>query len=166
MGMKGKRMILWSLSLALAALVSCDETDNSTEQWRKNNQAAYDRVKDDPAWTLLDADGGPDGVYYKDVTEQGTEIGNEYPEQTSSVVVNYTAKYYNEEAFDSGKKSTFGVNEVVRGFSVALQNMRVGQKWEICVPFDAGYGTSGAQMQAYSTLFFDIELLQITKHPK
>ena len=162
------KFLLWCLSLVLFALASCNTTDDSYEQWRLDNQAAYDAIKNNPDsdWQLLDTGDGPSGVYFRDLTEPEAETGNEYPIETASVVVNYTGKYYNNTVFDSGRKSTFAVNQVVRGFGAALQQMRVGQTWEVCIPYYLGYGAAGSYtIQGYTTLFFEIELLKIEQHP-
>jgi FKBP-type peptidyl-prolyl cis-trans isomerase len=148
---------------------ACNEDDNSTTQWRLDNQAAYDKIKADPEWKELKTNNveGPSGVYYKDLTEAGAEKGTEHPLQTASVTINYTGKLYTETVFDSGVKSTFNVNAVVRGFSAALQNMVVGETWEVCIPYYLGYGATGSgSIKAYTTLFFEIELLKIDQHPK
>ena len=157
--------------VALCAFMSCNTLDNSNDEWRKDNQAAYDSIKIHSDWHELKTGDGPSGIYYRDLTESGTEIGGEHPIETASVVVNYTGKFYNESVFDSGVKTSFVVNQTKRGFGVALQHMRVGQTWEVCIPYYLGYGEAGlysgytAVIQGYTTLFFKIELLQINQHP-
>jgi FKBP-type peptidyl-prolyl cis-trans isomerase len=148
---------------------ACNEDDDSTTQWRLANEAAYNATKTESGWKELKTDNveGPSGVYYKDLTAAGVEKGTEHPLQTAAVTINYTGKIYTGTVFDSGVKSTFNVNGVVRGFSTALQNMVVGEKWEVCIPYYLGYGTTGSgSIQAYTTLFFEIELLKIDQHPK
>jgi FKBP-type peptidyl-prolyl cis-trans isomerase len=156
------------LYLAAVAFTACNEEDDSTEQWRKDNQTAYDAVKANTGeWTPLQTNGGPEGVYYKDLTGKEAVIGDEYPIQTATVTVDYTGWNYLEVTFDSGAKSTFNVNGVVRGFSIALQQMRAGQEWEICIPYYLGYGVSTTgSIKAYSTLFFKIKLLKINQYPE
>ena len=161
------------LFFALIAFASCNSNSNS-EQWRMDNQAAYDAIKNNNEWKELDTNDGPSGVYYRDLTASETEIGNEYPIETALVMVNYTGKYYNDNVFDNGKKVTFIVNRVVRGFGAALQHMRTGQTWEICIPYYLGYGFDGnydsytgqITIPGYTTLFFEIELLKIEQYPK
>jgi len=161
-----KNILLWCTVFALFALVSCKPVDDSLEEWRLENEAAYNAIKDDPEWTLLDTGDGPSGIYFRDLTEPETVIGDEYPLETSSVTVNYTGKFHNGQIFDKGSKNTFAVNGTVRGFGAALQQMRVGQKWEICIPYYLGYGVIGkGSIQPYTTLFFEIELLQINRYP-
>ncbi|MDL2223706.1 FKBP-type peptidyl-prolyl cis-trans isomerase [Bacteroidales bacterium OttesenSCG-928-M06] len=66
----------------------------------------------------------------------------------------------------------FRVNGMVPGFSIALQNMVVGDKWRVCIPYHLGYKTTGSSsstgkviVPGYSTLFFEIELLEINQYP-
>ena len=54
------------------------------------------------------------------------------------------------------------VNRVVDGFSTALQHMKVGDKWEVWMPWRLGYGANGSNaIPAHTTLVFEIELLEI-----
>ena len=160
-----KNILLWLFAWVFLALSACSSTDSSYEQWRLENQAAYDAIKVNLEWKKLETVDGPSGIYYRDLKPETAPRG-EPPIETASVVVNYTGKYYNDNVFDSGTRSTFIVNQVVRGFGVALQHMYVGQKWEICIPYYLGYGTAGSYtIQGYTTLFFEIELLQINQYP-
>ena len=166
---KNKNSFLWCFALVIFAFASCITTDSTLEQWQLDNQAAYDAIKTNSEWKKLETVDGPFGVYYRDLTDPETVLGDVHPIETASVVVNYTGRYYNDNVFDSGKKSTFLVNQVVRGFGVALQHMRVGQKWDVCIPYWLGYGETGSytgSIQGYTTLFFEIELLQINQYPK
>ncbi len=57
---------------------------------------------------------------------------------------------------------TFSVNGVIDGFSTALQHMKEGDIWEIWVPWELGYGSSGSgNIPGYTTLVFEIELMEI-----
>lgn len=152
------------LVLIAFSFAACNDDDSSTEKWKIENQKAYDEIKSATGWTLLIAPPGiPSGVYYK-VEKTGT--GSEHPIQTASVKLNYTGTFYSETVFDSGMNVTFNVNSLVRGFNVALQNMVEGDKWKICIPYYLGYGTvSSGSIPAYTTLFFEIELLKITQYP-
>ena len=164
-----KRHYFLFLIPSLLVFAACTEKADTGAQWRSDNQAAYEAIKADTKWNLLDvkSNEGPDGIYYRNLTETGLGTGDEYPLQTASVTINYTGRYYTGAVFDSGIQVAFTVNSVVRGFSIALQNMRVGEKWEICIPYYLGYGvaTSGS-IPAYSMLLFEIELLKIVQYPK
>ena len=57
----------------------------------------------------------------------------------------------------------FGVGSVIVGWTTALQQMKVGDRWEVHIPQQLAYGTSGNNdIPAYSTLVFDIKLVDIT----
>ena len=69
--------------------------------------------------------------------------------------------------FDSSYKrsqpATFPVNGVIRGWTEALQLMKVGDKWELTIPPELGYGSQGAgnTIPPDATLIFEVELLEI-----
>ena len=65
-----------------------------------------------------------------------------------------------------GKKpETFGVTGVIKGWTEALQLMPVGSKFKIYLPQSIAYGAIGAGeiIKPYSTLIFEVELLEIVK---
>ena len=163
--MYNNKIIPFLCFFVFCTFMSCN-SDKSSEQWRLENQAAYDAVKVNPAWKPLNTGDGPTGIYYQNLTP-GINIEGECPIETAAVTVNYTGRYYDDRIFDSGIRSTFVVNEVVRGFSATLQQMHIGQRWKVCIPYYLGYGYVGSYtMQGYTTLFFEIELLQINQYPK
>lgn len=161
------RTCFFLLFLIAFSLTACDSGSNTdSSAWKENNQKAYDEIQQKSGeWHLISTpQGGPTGVYCK-IIKSGS--GAEHPIQTASVRVDYTGKYYDKTVFDSGVGSVLSVNGVIRGFSVALQNMVVGDKWEICIPYYLGYGsTTNGSIPAYSTLFFEIELLKIELYPQ
>jgi len=65
-------------------------------------------------------------------------------------------------AFESPTK--FFVNGVVAGWREVLQRMKVGERWEVYIPWQQGYGSSvSGTIPAYSTLIFDVNLVSIKK---
>ena len=105
------------------------------------------------------------GLQYKVITEgDGAQ-----PAATDTVKVHYTCTFINGETFDSsverGEPATFGVNEVIPGWTEALQMMKVGSKWQLAIPSDLAYGPQGRgpSMPPNSVLLFDVELLEIVK---
>ncbi|GAB3961783.1 FKBP-type peptidyl-prolyl cis-trans isomerase [Spirosoma harenae] len=91
------------------------------------------------------------------------------PTATDRVKVHYTGKLLNGQTFDSsverGQPAEFGVTEVIKGWTEALQLMPVGSKWKLYIPSDLAYGDrgAGADIKPGSTLVFDVELLDIVK---
>jgi len=158
-----------------------NNNDNVNEAWRTANTNAYDsiaKLSDYHALQTTDKT-GPTGVYYK-IIQSGA--GTVHPLQTSEVKVLYQGTYYDQKTFfdkgtgQSGEPTTlplFGTN-VIRGFSFALQQMVVGDKWEIWIPYYLGYGATGlisqttyqTLIQGYTTLVFTVELVDITLYPK
>ena len=93
--------------------------------------------------------------------------GDENPRPESVVSVHYRGKLINGLEFDSSyqrnQPASFPVNGVIRGWTEALQLMTVGDKWELIIPPDLGYGKKGAGniIPPDSTLIFEVELLEI-----
>jgi FKBP-type peptidyl-prolyl cis-trans isomerase FklB len=99
------------------------------------------------------------------------KMGNgKKPGPLSTVKVNYTGKLIDGTEFDSsvgeGKKpAEFPVGNVIKGWTEILQLMPVGSKFKAYVPESLAYGANGAgeTIKPFSTLIFDIELLEIVK---
>ena len=89
------------------------------------------------------------------------------PVDTNRVTVHYTGKLLDGTVFDSsverGEPTTFGVTQVIQGWVEGLQLMPKGSKWRLYIPYNLAYGERGAgpKIGPYSTLVFDIELLEI-----
>jgi len=168
--------------LAIAALSvsfnACNK-DNSTTAWKEANINYYNDsiAKNSAVYTEIQTETGPSGVY-KRVINSGT--GTEHPLQTSKVKVLYYGTYYDKTIFDIGTlqsnvpvEFSLGGQNVVRGFSFALQQMVVGDSWEIWIPYYLGYGSTDYMSpttyqvicKAYTTLGFHVELVGITQYP-
>ena len=89
------------------------------------------------------------------------------PAADSTVRTHYHGTLINGSVFDSsydrGQPAEFPVNGVIKGWTEALQMMPVGSKWRLYVPHNLAYGEQGAggAIGPYSTLVFDVELLDI-----
>lgn len=89
------------------------------------------------------------------------------PTKESTVRTHYHGTLINGTIFDSsvdrGQPAEFPVGGVIAGWTEALQMMPVGSKWRLFVPYDLAYGERGAggQIGPYTTLIFDVELLDI-----
>ena len=108
-------------------------------------------------------------------TESGLQyevikMGNgQKPTLTDQVKVHYTGTIIDGTEFDSsvkrGEPAQFPLAGVIQGWTEALQLMPVGSKFKIYVPENLGYGEQGAGgiIQPYSTLIFEVELLEIVR---
>jgi FKBP-type peptidyl-prolyl cis-trans isomerase FklB len=112
----------------------------------------------------------PDGktaeFQYK-VIKEGT---GPMPKTNDTVTVEYKGTLIDGKEFDSsakrGQAAKFQVNRVIRGWSEALQMMKVGSKWELYIPSELAYGDRGGPgIEPGSTLIFDVDL-QGTESPK
>lgn len=104
------------------------------------------------------------GLQYK-IVKAGTGAT---PSDTSKVKVNYKGTLIDGTEFDSSYKrnepATFVANQVIKGWTEALKLMPVGSKWIIYVPQNLAYGSRDAgQIKPFSTLVFEVELLEIVK---
>lgn len=103
------------------------------------------------------------GVLYK-VIKSGRPEGAR-PNRGSVVTAHYTGKTINGKTFDSsrgGVAPAFRLRDLIPGWIIALQQMHPGDRWEIYVPAEQGYGRfSQPGIPGGSTLIFDIELIGV-----
>ena len=103
------------------------------------------------------------GLQYK-VIKAGDGV---MPKGTDTVSVNYKGTLIDGTEFDSsykrGEAATFPVSGVIKGWTEALQLMKVGSKWQLFIPSNIAYGERGAggEIGPNATLIFEVELLSI-----
>lgn len=104
------------------------------------------------------------GLQYEIVTKGEGPV----PTASDKVRVHYTGTLINGKVFDSsvprGEPTTFGVTQVISGWTEALLLMPVGSKWRVFIPQDLAYGPRGAgggEIPPYAALIFEMELLGI-----
>jgi FKBP-type peptidyl-prolyl cis-trans isomerase FklB len=105
----------------------------------------------------------PSGLQYKIIVDgKGAS-----PSRTSLVTTHYAGTLIDGTEFDSSyarnEPATFGVNQVIAGWTEALQLMKVGSKWELYIPSNLAYGPRGAggDIGPDETLIFTVELLKV-----
>lgn len=107
------------------------------------------------------------GLQYK-VLKEGNGA---QPKATDTVTVNYRGTLINGTEFDSsykrGQPATFPVNGVIKGWTEALQLMKVGSKYQLFIPSSLAYGERAVSpdLSANSTLIFEVELLDAKPAP-
>ena len=104
----------------------------------------------------------PTGLQYR-VLHEGD---GESPGETDRVKVHYAGRLINGDEFDSsikrGEPSSFGLNQVIKGWTEGLQLMKVGSKFEFFIHPKIGYGTRvKPNIPSNSLLIFEVELLEI-----
>lgn len=174
-----KKLLLFIPAFAVAmafAVTSCngDDTWNDYEEWRQLNndwliqqgslldedgQAFYTRVVPEYNKSAY--------VYMHFFNDRRLTEGNLTPLYTSTVSVKYIGRLYNNEPFDSSFNNTDSLfttklGNVVSGWGIALQNMRVGDSARVVIPYQQAYGQSQqGSIPPYSVLQFDIKLVDI-----
>ena len=139
-----------------------DDDDTQDPNTMSNNKAEGEAFLTEnankPGVTTL-----PSGLQYEVLTEgTGPKAG-----PRSSVTTHYHGTLINGNVFDSsyqrGQPATFGVNQVIAGWTEALQLMPEGSKWRLYIPSDLAYGKRGAgrDIGPDSALIFDVELLKV-----
>lgn len=105
----------------------------------------------------------PSGLQYK-VLKSGE---GRKPGRTDKVKCHYEGTFPNGQKFDSSydrdEPAVFGVNQVIAGWTEALQLMSEGSAWELYIPYNLAYGEAGAPgaIPPYSTLVFKVELIEV-----
>ncbi|CAG20780.1 FKBP-type peptidyl-prolyl cis-trans isomerase [Photobacterium profundum] len=133
-----------------------------------NKQAAGENIK--IGQEFLAENKLKDGVKTTDsglqylVLQEGT--GAEHPKASDKVTVHYHGTLINGSVFDSsvdrGKTISFGLNQVIKGWTEGVQLMVIGEKTRFFIPSKLAYGNGGAGIiPPGSVLIFDVELFKI-----
>ena len=135
------------------------------EKEKENAQKAISQGK-----AFLEENGKREGVV---TTKSGlqyevlTEGSGKSPKATDQVRCHYEGKLIDGTVFDSsykrGEPAVFGLNQVIAGWTEGVQLMKEGGKHRLYISYLLGYGERGAgsSIPPYSTLVFDIELLNV-----
>lgn len=118
-----------------------------------------ENAKNDSVITL------PSGLQYKVLVKGNGEV----PTADDKVLVNYEGRLIDGTVFDASARhgdqpAEFMPSQVIRGWTEALTMMPVGSKWQLYIPSELAYGEREAgEIKPYSTLIFDVELVEIVK---
>ena len=168
---------------------SCKDDDNNddalVEAYKLENEQAFQAKANDPDYFKVSIQGAGDNFIYAKRLKEGNEpkIPIYY---NSRVTVYYKGwypnskegEYFDKKEWGDGAPALFAVSSSsavyqkifapIAGWTIALQNMTVGEKWEVWIPQQLAYGTadydngSGNIIPAYSTLVFEIEVVERT----
>lgn len=181
---------LFSLSLGFTACEETDGATDPYFNWEERNQLYIDSIarvaRANPAeWKVFhtyksvpsinELNPNVNDYVYCKVLSEGT--GTVSPVYTNTVSTHYRGRLIplydgTELVFDQSYKGTlnpevampveFSVGGVIEGWTTALQYMVEGDRWEVYIPYDLAYGTSGSSsIPGYSTLIFDMQLVEI-----
>jgi FKBP-type peptidyl-prolyl cis-trans isomerase len=108
------------------------------------------------------------GLQYQVVSEG--PAGGKAPGANDQVKVNYTGALTDGTVFDSsashGGPASFGVGQVIKGWTEALQLMKPGDSWKLYIPAELAYGEQAPpQIGPNQILVFDVELVEVTSAP-
>lgn len=177
-----KYLYLMFVLVAGCIFFSCDDDDDIVvdQKWKLHNETVFLAKDKNPEYTKLPSLDNNGNIYYKVIKEgKGREIY-----YTDSVSVYYKGcilmdkkgnyLYENDDimnkgiAFDDHLKENspsvaFGVGgSIIPGWKTALQYMKEGDRWEIWIPQQLGYGyTPQPGIPVCSTLVFDIEVVKL-----
>ncbi|MCL1141353.1 FKBP-type peptidyl-prolyl cis-trans isomerase [Shewanella gaetbuli] len=154
------RMVLAVAVIALVIFYFFNQMNNqkaAKENIEKGNQFLAENAKREEVVQTLS------GLQYE-VLSKGENT--EHPSAKSSVTVHYHGTLIDGTVFDSsverGQTISFGLNQVIPGWTEGLQLMSVGDKFRFYIPSQLAYGNrSTGKIQGGSVLIFDVELFEI-----
>ncbi len=195
--MNVKHYIFIGLSLlGFVSCSEADDDEFDSAEWKNSNELYFEAeyqthsIQTDtkfvlPSWgqpaSRALTDVAHTSCVLVDVLSKG--LGESSPYYTDSVSINYsgslipTEDYPNGYVFETSYLKNFdpavdvpvssAVAGFVEGFSTALQQMHLGDKWRVIIPYQMGYGTVvKSVIPAYSTLVFEIELVNFWSKEK
>lgn len=180
-----------------AVFTSCkDDDDNSddiaVEAYKLENEKAFQAKANDPDYIQMKIAGAGDYFVYAKKLQEGKKpaipiyYNSRVKVYYKGWLVNSTPDdYFDKCEFEDGSPAKFAVSSYsanysqynnpngysapISGWTIALQNMVVGEKWEVWIPYQLAYGTSdrkdsagNVSIPAYSTLVFEIEVMERT----
>ncbi|MDD7438053.1 MAG: FKBP-type peptidyl-prolyl cis-trans isomerase [Bacteroidales bacterium] len=161
--MSNKIVLIFASVAMMLFTVSCNSMLAPEEsQYKKDNDAFIAQVDKGTEYTKLVFLNASYPIYYKVLQKGSSSI---YPFLGSTVKMQLSGRLISGEVFQADGKLDSKVNGLIPGVQYALQSMNVGDKWEVVVPQQLGYGAyaKGYTIPAYSTLIFTIELLEVTE---
>merc|ERR1712216_624464 len=148
----GKTIMLRSLFAALLVVALANATNEAGTKYLEENK------KKDGVITL------PSGLQYK-VLKKGS--GAHHPTKDSPCECHYEGTLIDGTEFDSsykrGEPTSFAPNQVIKGWTEAMQLMVEGDKFELYIPSELAYGESGSppKIPGGSALIFRMEIIKI-----
>ena len=183
--------VLFLLPLAITSCEEDTGLVNPYGDWKNRNQQYIDSIakvaRENPSeWKVIHtyqfleptdplAPKEVNDYVYCKVLESGDGISPFYTDSVSAnyrgqlipllegTVVTFDQSYKGELNKDVAVPATFGLGtNLIAGWNIALQHMREGDRWQVYIPSNLGYGLEGYNnIPGYSTLCFDIHLVKV-----
>ncbi|MDR0825089.1 MAG: FKBP-type peptidyl-prolyl cis-trans isomerase, partial [Prevotella sp.] len=147
---------------AIISFNSCiNDDDNNTvsEEWKAYNDKQIRETSSNTEYTSLKSESENGSVYWKSIDDfvtqsvDGTITDDRKPIFSDSISMRYEGWYYRLDGtkytFDStegdrnGIPSKIRVNQLIDGFNTKIQDMKIDQQVEVCIPYMLGYGING-----------------------
>lgn len=182
-----KFLFYFFLLSSLLVITSCGddkEEEFDVDAWKAMNDAKYNEIARDPNYKEIESEGKNGSVYYT-VLKEGPAVTDidSIIYYTSKVKVFYKGTMLSDDgseeivfdkrldeddvmpfylAVNPANAVKNGPSAVIEGWSVALQHMKRGDHWKVCIPHRLAYGKTGqGTIHPYSTLFFEIEVVDV-----
>ena len=182
--------VLLFLPLAITSCEENGGLVNPYGNWKERNQHYIDSIADvafanPDEWKIIHTYQFPeptdpladkfvkDYVYCK-VLESGDGISPFYTDSVSAnyrgqliplaegSIVTFDQSYKGDLNKDVAIPVSFAMNGLIAGWTTALQHMREGDRWQVYIPSELGYGLEGSNsIPGYSTLCFDVHLVKV-----
>ena len=171
-----KFLFIAMAGLLMSGMASCNSNNDTTssETIEETSTDTSIEIKDNLTLgrEFLEENAKNDSVKVTDsglqymVLKEGKGIK---PGPTDKVTVHYTGRLLDGTVFDSsvdrGQPATFGLDQVISGWTEGLQLMSEGSKYRLFIPSELAYGSEGSPgtILPNSTLIFDVELIKVEK---
>jgi len=175
--MKSIKISILSFVLFSMLITSCNSSDPTglIADWKVKNDSYFANMKDSTDYVLynIPASRGGNSFYYK-VTTPGDQ-SSVSPLSTDQVIVNYRGMLISGFVFDQtysgtviptdGTPATFYANQLIKGWTENLIQMKVGETRTIVLPQELGYGTAGAgsYIYPYSITIWVVQLVKVIR---
>ena len=175
-------LMIFCMSVVFTSCKDDDDSDDAAvEAYKLKNEQAFAAKANDPDFFKVSIQGSGDDFVYAKRIKQGDGPVIYYNSRVTVYYKGWLIDSKEGEYFDqcvpyaapakfavSSASSNYsytygGVPSPITGWTIALQNMVVGDKWEVWIPQKLGYGSNEKDnIPAYSTLIFEIEVIERT----
>lgn len=150
-------MQFWQVLLALCVILAYYGATADMNSYNKRTGAKYLEKKAQEAGVIKLKSG-----MLVEILKSTDDENAKSPKASDACEVSYSGTLKDGTKFDAGTTS-FAPNQVIKGWTEAMQLMGEGDKWKLHIPYDLAYGERGSppKIPSFSPLVFDIEIHQV-----